>query len=745
MKLFNGQLVLTSVKDAGVDSPATSWSIQAKFTSVNDFHLTDVKVGDIIFLNGYCVDDATSQLCRYVISTCAFTSDKKQLDLIVNYGETHTSGTAVFAPYVDEEHQVGMVGRLTSENGFTSLPTTSDGFSSSIVDGARNIDLYVRDEKFLAYVSSEIKKAVANIGSSSDKLPIAGGEVTGNFAVDGNTVLKKTTITPGSNQYVLDESGLNVTIKSDTPVYKSNVSSANKITASDVKTSSSNDVAETKSLSGVNVTNDVNMTATKKASTTVLVNGTEESDYIVNANGLTTDIELNSNGTTSAKVIATATGDKGEIDLTAKTIKLNGAVSALTSVTAPKMYQTDTSGSFEDAQLIPESHMVSYVKSYVDSKVGTATDTSALQAEIDKKANSADVYTQIQVDSLMQTIKAANVVTDANHRFITDDQITTYSNKQDKLSYVPENVANRGAANGYVPLNDKVKIDNKYLNTSLPSGQIISILDADTFAKNLATNALTEKLYIVYPSGVASAADKKVINGYKTYYITTVESDDVAKDSTLTLGAQTAYVLGKYDSTMITTDWASLDNVPTTLVYKNTSGTLDDNLLPSVGVAGTYTKVTTDKYGRVIAGTSESTGGGVYKWYASADGNIIWYGNGDGITVSYTTNNVVITVPAGVEYTTATFKVAMSYVTSSIITVVYDKDHAFTSTKTWYTESAEGDGDVALSPMPTVTAYTLGDHSLTHGAGNTAITGNNVLKVGALTPNTETYVMTIRF
>jgi hypothetical protein len=87
----------------------------------------------------------------------------------------------------------------------------------------------------------------------------------------------------------------------------------------------------------------------------------------------------------------------------------------------------------------------------------------------------------------------------------------------------------------------------------------------------------------------------------------------------------------------------------------------------------------------------------------------------------------------------------MSYVTSSIITVVYDKDHAFTSTKTWYTESAEGDGDVALSPMPTVTAYTLGDHSLTHGAGNTAITGNNVLQVGALTPNRETYVMTIRF
>jgi hypothetical protein len=745
MKLFNGQLVLTSVKDAGVDSPATSWSIQAKFTSVNDFHLTDVKVGDIIFLNGYCVDDATSQLCRYVISTCAFTSDKKQLDLIVNYGETHTSGTAVFAPYVDEEHQVGMVGRLTSENGFTSLPTTSDGFSSSIVDGARNIDLYVRDEKFLAYVSSEIKKAVANIGSSSDKLPIAGGEITGNFAVDGNTVLKKTTITPGSNQYILDENGIDIAVKADAPVYKSNVSSANKITASDVKASSSNDVVETKSLSGVNVTNDVNMTATKKASTTVLVNGTEESDYIVNANGLTTDIELNSNGTTSAKVVATAVGDKGEIDLTAKTIKLNGVVSASSNITAPKMYQTDTSGSFDDTQLIPESHMVSYVKSYVDSKVGTATDTSALQAEIDKKANSADVYTQIQVDSLMQTIKAANVVTDANHRFITDDQITTYSNKQDKLSYVPENVANRGAASGYVPLNGDAKIDPKYLSVALPNGQVIALTSTSDFAQKLAANALTSRLYFVVPDSMKNDNTKTIMNNYRIYYIVTVTAEEAAADSTLVFGTQTAYMIGKYDPSIITTDWASIGNVPTTLVYKNTSGTLDDNLLPSVGVAGTYTKVTTDKYGRVIAGTSESTGGGAYKWYASADGNIIWYGNGDGITVSYTTNNVVITVPAGVEYTTATFKVAMSYVTSSIITVVYDKDHAFTSTKTWYTESAEGDGDVALSPMPTVTAYTLGDHSLTHGAGNTAITGNNVLQVGALTPNRETYVMTIRF
>jgi hypothetical protein len=259
---------------------------------------------------------------------------------------------------------------------------------------------------------------------------------------------------------------------------------------------------------------------------------------------------------------------------------------------------------------------------------------------------------------------------------------------------------------------------------------------------------LTEKLYIVYPSGVASAADKKVINSYKTYYITTVESDDVAKDSTLTLGAQTAYVLGKYDSTMITTDWASLDNVPTTLVYKNTSGTLDDNILPSVGTAGTYTQVTTDKYGRVIAGTTSGSGSGSgssYKWYASADGNIIWHGNGDGITVSYATNNVTITVPPGVEYTTATFKLPAEYVGSQAVNVIYDKDSAFTSIKTWFSENADGDATYNLSPMPTVSAYSTGDSALTLGAGNTLIVGANKLTIGALPHANTEYVITLRF
>lgn len=740
MKLFNGQLVLTSVKEVGVDSPATSWEVQAKFTSVNDFHLTDVSVGDILFLNGYCADDATTQLCRYVITTCSFTSDKRQLDLVVNYGEAHVSGASVYAPYVDDEHQTGMVGRLTSTNGFTTLPTSADGFSSATIENARNIDLYNRDETFLAYVSSEIKKAVANIGSASDKLPLAGGEITGNLAVDGNTVLKKTSVTPGSNQYVMDENGVSVVIKADAPVCQTNISSANKITATDVKASSANDVAETKSLSGVNVTDNENLTATQKASSTTLINGTNESDYVVNANGLVTDIEFNSNGTNSAKISATATGANGEIDLTATTIKIDGTVSASKNITAPKVYQTDASGSFDDLQLIPESHMVSYVKTYVDSKVGSATDTSALQAEIDKKANTADVYSQIQVDSLMQTIKASNLVTDAMHRFITDDQATSFANKQDKLTFTPENTANRGVASGYVPLNGDAKIDAKYLSSTMPGGQIIKLLDDKSFASQLSSNTLTEKIYIVYPAG---GQNTKTINNYKIYYITTVGASDVAEDPTLVLGQQFAYVLGKYDSSVVTTDWASIANVPSTLVYKNSSGTLDDMLLPSVGTAGTYNKVTTDKYGRVIAGTTEQSSGGAYKWYASADGQMIWYGTGDGITIEESVGKAVITVPAGVEYTSLSFRLLGTNVNSSIYSVVYDKDHAFTSTKTFYAENSDGDGVFMLSPMPTAHCYATDAGMLTLTAGNTVITGNNSLQLAALTTN-EDYVVTLR-
>lgn len=61
----------------------------------------------------------------------------------------------------------------------------------------------------------------------------------------------------------------------------------------------------------------------------------------------------------------------------------------------------------------------------------------------------------------------ANIVQSASYRFVTDTEKSTWDGKQNALGFTPENVANRGIANGYAPLNASGKLDNSYLNTSV--------------------------------------------------------------------------------------------------------------------------------------------------------------------------------------------------------------------------------------------------------------------------------------
>ena len=60
-------------------------------------------------------------------------------------------------------------------------------------------------------------------------------------------------------------------------------------------------------------------------------------------------------------------------------------------------------------------------------------------------------------------IPATDVTEDATHRFATDAEKTAWSAKQNALGYTPENVANKGAANGYAPLGSDSKIASAYL------------------------------------------------------------------------------------------------------------------------------------------------------------------------------------------------------------------------------------------------------------------------------------------
>lgn len=61
----------------------------------------------------------------------------------------------------------------------------------------------------------------------------------------------------------------------------------------------------------------------------------------------------------------------------------------------------------------------------------------------------------------------ANIVESSSFRFTTDTEKATWNGKQDALGFTPENVANKGVANGYAPLNASGKLDNSYLNATV--------------------------------------------------------------------------------------------------------------------------------------------------------------------------------------------------------------------------------------------------------------------------------------
>jgi len=57
----------------------------------------------------------------------------------------------------------------------------------------------------------------------------------------------------------------------------------------------------------------------------------------------------------------------------------------------------------------------------------------------------------------------SNITQDSTHRFVTDAEKSTWNGKQAALGFTPEDSANKGAANGYCPLDSGAKIASTYL------------------------------------------------------------------------------------------------------------------------------------------------------------------------------------------------------------------------------------------------------------------------------------------
>ena len=57
----------------------------------------------------------------------------------------------------------------------------------------------------------------------------------------------------------------------------------------------------------------------------------------------------------------------------------------------------------------------------------------------------------------------ADLTSDSTHRTVTDAEKSTWNGKQDALGYTPENLANKGVANGYAPLDATNKVPSTYI------------------------------------------------------------------------------------------------------------------------------------------------------------------------------------------------------------------------------------------------------------------------------------------
>jgi len=158
--------------------------------------------------------------------------------------------------------------------------------------------------------------------------------------------------------------------------------------------------------------------------------------------------------------------------------------------------------------LIDAVKLTVYTKESIDLKLADVNDkVDNAKLAINERAKSADVYTKQEVDDKITAVGsvdltqyytktdanllfdgkadkthghvAAQITEDAIHRFVTDTQIDSWNNKQDKINYTAEDSANKGIANGYASLdaNGKIPIAQipSLLNQGLGAGGILVV------------------------------------------------------------------------------------------------------------------------------------------------------------------------------------------------------------------------------------------------------------------------------
>lgn len=712
MKLFNGVITIVSTPEE-VAGAASSWSFEAKFQSSDGFLAADAKKGDMVFLKGYNNNTDESQFCSYVVESVSPVGSGR-LQLTVKYNEPDND--VVFAPSDNDENVLGLISRKTSAVGHAFLPTAADGVEESTLEKARNVDLKNRDELLNAHIASMVEKINQNAGSGGagvddSKLPLSGGTITGDLTVNNKTTLNEVEVKSKDVQIVLDGQGIDVAVASNAVVDKKTVSSPSVINAS-VSRVSEDTANFTDSLSGVTAQRQEITRATNSVtSTEEVTSNNATAKKIVNATGETANVQVNAMGSTSSAIELVANSDAGHIELTANNVNVTGALTVMGNetvtgnVSAPKYFSTTDDAEIAENQVITKSNMTSYVTNYVEGKLANYSTGGLSEADVESMLNGrymSVVAAQELIKSGLASIAPENIIQNSTHHFVTEDQISRWDAKQESFDVTQfELISNKGVENGYAPLDSSGKISAKYLYMSdfQAADQVIDFYFESELKKDLADGTVKGKLIIVVPDDTDPS--EKQLNGWKMCFVETATKEDVDEGHATKVGEQSLTELGTYKANCKIANWSNISDVPTSLVYKNsTTNKINESDLPTMFDSNQkFGSVEVDKFGRVVGGSGQVASGSL-EWYTlgeDADGNIqARYHGTPGITISITSTGATINVPQGGYFDYILFYVDEKTFTKTQYKICYDKNNVFTV----------GDGELfKLSPMPLVRLF----------------------------------------
>lgn len=611
MRIFNGVITITSSPQ---EISTKKWSFDISFKSSDGFLISDIMVDDVVFLNGYDINSDTSRFGRFVVKAIEDSTTLGQKKLTVELTEDLEPGAIVYAPYDGEENRVGLIGRMTSPSGFTFLPTTADGIPEYSIGKSRNIDFKTRDAEFTKYVTKEVQRnggGASGGGSGVDttKLSLTGGTISGDLTVENQTTLNKTRIQAGDNVINVTSNGIETTLSGSNITDTKTVSSDLAIDASESRVSTGRKVSYTNLMKGSEAERNTRTNATNEAVNKVEVKSESgTASHVVNVLGTTTNIQLNSQGTT-ASIELKAT--EGNVNLTGKTVNVNGdlkvtkPVTVAANVIGDKLFSSSTDENFVDNQLVTKKAASALVTSAINEKLSGATLNGVSRSDVEAMLSGYLTISTANtvISSALSGINPNNIMQDVTHKFVTTDQINEWNNKQDAIDVSTlEKTAKKGLPGGYVPLDDRGKILVRYLD--IPQYNELQtpvpVIDEEEYQRRLNGNPISDKpgkfmgdfpfsLFILTKG--KSETNPRAFKEWRLMYIHRADADEVTRGEADAEGQQLPFEFEFYSKTSKLVTWSGIDGIPNTIVYKEADGKISESLLPDNVVTKTGGKI----------------------------------------------------------------------------------------------------------------------------------------------------------